>query len=305
MSNSPAEAKPRRRRARNTQSTVLYDALGPRGRRMVLIGTIISALVFAGAVAFFLAKMSSHGQLDGPLWSYVLDPAVQRGLWEGMLNNIKAALVGGAATLVLGLFLALGRLSRRRVIRIPAVMWIEFFRGFPAILLIIFPSLLIPAYFKDINALWYVVLGLTLYNSAVMAEIYRTGIQSLDRGQREAAYSVGLSYGQAMRLVLLPQAIRRMTPLILTQLIILFKDTTLGEVVSYADALRRAETLGAFEPRVVVQAILVAAVMFFLVCFVASRGVAYLEHRQNRRGLGTRRATTAPAAELDPAAGVS
>jgi glutamate transport system permease protein len=270
-------------RTRSGESTVVYDALGPRGRRRVLVSTVVVVLLLAGAAVFLLRRVASHGQLESPRWSYVTDPAVLRGLALGMVNNLRAAAIAGVVTLVLGLFLALGRLSSNRLVSVPTVAWIEFFRGFPLILLIIFPALLIPHYFHDIDVLWYVVLGLVLYNSAVMAEIYRAGILSLDRGQREAAYAVGLTNGQAMRLVILPQAVRRMVPLILTQLIILFKDSTLGEVVSYPDALRRGETLGSFEPRVVFQAILVTALMFFVVSFTLSRLVALVERRQSRR----------------------
>jgi glutamate transport system permease protein len=183
---------------------------------------------------------------------------------------------------VLGLFLALGRLSRRAVLRVPAVAWIEFFRGFPLVLLILFPYLLFPVYLTRIAAIWYVVIGLTLYNSAVMAEIYRAGILSLDRGQSEAAYAVGMTRGQALRLVILPQAIRRMVPLLLTQLIILFKDSTLGVAVTYPEALRRGETMGSFEPRVVFQAIVVTAVIFFLASFTLSRLVALIDRRVGR-----------------------
>jgi glutamate transport system permease protein len=265
-------------------STVLYDALGPRGRRRTTIITVVSALALIAFVAWFVYRLGQFGHLQAARWSYVFSPEILFDyLGQGMLNNFRAAGIAGALTLVIGLLLALGRLSRHRWIRVPSVAWIEFFRGFPLILLILFPYLLVPVYLAPINPLWYLVIGLTLYNSAVMAEIYRAGVLSLDRGQREAAYAVGLTHGQAMRIVILPQAIRRMVPLLLTQLVILFKDSTLGVVVTFPDMLRRAETMGSFEPRVVFQAMVVAAVMFFLASFILSRLVALLERRQGRR----------------------
>lgn len=277
------QALARRMRGRRADPTVLYDALGPRGRRLSLLLTAGSAVALAAFVVWFIYRLGQYGHLQAARWSYVFSPEILRYLGEGMVNNFRAAAIAGVLTLVLGLFLALGRLSRHPVVRVPAVTWIEFFRGFPLILLIIFPYLLFPIYLTPINPLWYVVIGLTLYNSAVMAEIYRAGILSLDRGQREAAYAVGLTHGQAMRLVILPQAIRRMVPLLLTQLVILFKDSTLGVVVTYPDALRRGETMGSFEPRVVFQAMVLTAVMFFLASFVLSRAVALIERRQGRR----------------------
>jgi glutamate transport system permease protein len=270
----------RQRPGRTGRSTVLYDELGPRGRRRVLAGTVVFVAVLVAFVGYVVYRLGRYGHLERARWSYVLSPEILRYLGEGLLNNVRAAMVAGAAALLLGLFLSLGRLSRLAVVRIPAVAWIEFFRGFPLILLIIFPYLLFPVYLTAIDPIWYVVIGLTLYNSAVMAEIYRAGILSLDRGQREAAYSVGLTRAQAMRLVILPQAIRRMVPLLLTQLIILFKDSTLGVAVTYPEALRRGETMGSFEPRVVFQAIIVTAAMFFLASFTLSRLVALLDRRR-------------------------
>jgi glutamate transport system permease protein len=265
---------------RTDRSTVLYDAPGPRARRHALAGTVLLLAVLAGFIAYVVARLGRYGHLQQARWSYVLSPEILRYLGEGLLGNLKAAGIAGALALVLGLFLALGRLSRRAAVRVPAVGWIEFFRGFPLVLLILFPYLLFPVYLTAIAPVWYVVIGLTLYNSAVMAEIYRAGILSLDRGQREAAYALGLTRGQAMRLVILPQAVRRMVPLLLTQLIILFKDSTLGVAVTYPEALRRGETMGSFEPRVVFQAIIVTAVMFFLASFSLSRLVALLDRRR-------------------------
>lgn len=264
------------------RATVLHDVPGPRARRRILIGTVLFVVVLAAFVGYVIARLGRYGHLEQARWSYVLSPEILKYLGEGLLNNVRAAAVAGALTLVLGLFLALGRLSRRAVLRVPAVAWIEFFRGFPLVLLILFPYLLFPVYLTRIAAIWYVVIGLTLYNSAVMAEIYRAGILSLDRGQSEAAYTVGMTRGQALRLVILPQAIRRMVPLLLTQLIILFKDSTLGVAVTYPEALRRGETMGSFEPRVVFQAIVVTAVIFFLASFTLSRLVALIERRVGR-----------------------
>jgi glutamate transport system permease protein len=272
----------RPREAVRHPATVLHDAPGPRARRRILIGTVLFVAVLAAFAGYVIERLGRYGHLQSARWSYVLSPEILRYLGEGLLNNVKAAAVAGALTLVLGLFLALGRLSRRAVLRVPAVAWIEFFRGFPLVLLILFPYLLFPVYLTTIAAIWYVVIGLTLYNSAVMAEIYRAGILSLDRGQSEAAYAVGMTRGQALRLVILPQAIRRMVPLLLTQLIILFKDSTLGVAVTYPEALRRGETMGSFEPRVVFQAIVVTAVIFFLVNFSLSRLVALIDRRTRR-----------------------
>lgn len=280
---TPAQLVRGQRRRVAGQATVLYDALGPRGRRRATVVAILFAVLFAAFIGYAVYRLGQFGHLEAARWSYVTSPEILRYLGEGLLNNVKASAVAGVLALVLGLFLALGRLSAVAAVRVVSVGWIEFFRGFPLIMLILFPYLLFPVYLTALPALWYVVIGLTLYNSAVMAEIYRAGILSLDRGQFEAASSIGLRRGQAMRLVVLPQAIRRMVPLLLTQLVILFKDSTLGVAVTYPEMLRRGETMGSFEPRVVFEAMIVTALLFLGVGLLLSRTVAFVEYRQRRR----------------------
>jgi glutamate transport system permease protein len=282
VATTPSQLIQGQRRRASGQATILYDALGPRGRRRATMFAVLFTILLLGFVGFVIYRMGQFGHLEGARWSYVFSPEILRYLGEGLLNNVKASVIAGLLALLLGLFLALGRLSTVGPVRVVSVGWIEFFRGFPLILLILFPYLLFPVYLKALPALWYVVIGLTLYNSAVMAEIYRAGILSLDRGQFEAASTIGLRRGQAMRLVVLPQAIRRMVPLLLTQLVILFKDSTLGVAVTYPEMLRRGETMGSFEPRVVFEAMILTALLFLGMGLLLSRTVAFVEYRQRR-----------------------
>jgi glutamate transport system permease protein len=120
----------------------------------------------------------------------------------------------------------------------PAVAWVELFRGLPLLLVILFLFLGLPQVGVTISTFWALVGGLTLYNSAVIAEIFRAGILSLPKGQTEAAYSIGLRRGQTLQLILLPQAVRLMLPALISQLVTLLKDTSLGFVIAYAELLR-------------------------------------------------------------------
>jgi glutamate transport system permease protein len=178
--------------------------------------------------------------------------------------------------------MALGRLSRHKLIRWLAATYVEFFRGFPLLLLILFSAFGLPRLGVDLPLLWYLVLGLAVYNSAVLAEIFRAGVLSLDRGQREAALAVGLTEGQAMRRVVLPQALRRMLPAIVSQLVVLLKDTSLGYYVQYQELLRRAEGTGNFDGNLL-QTLLLAAAMYIAVNLSLSRLSRRLEVRQRRR----------------------
>ena len=261
---------------------VLADDLGPRGRRKVLVATLLSlaglGLLMYGAVG----RLNATGQLDAARWKPLTDPAVIRFLLGGLVNTLKAALTAMALALVLGLLLALGRLSRNWVMRNLTGSHVEFFRGFPLLLLIYFCGFGLPRYGIRWGAFWFLVAALVAYNSAILAEIFRAGILSLDRGQAEAAAAIGLSYWQSMLLVQVPQAVRRMVPSIVAQLVTLLKDTSLGFVITYDELLRRSRSTGEFFHNPL-QTLVVIAVMYIIVNFTLGRVAAWLESRQNRR----------------------
>ncbi len=158
----------------------------------------------------------------------------------------------------------------------------ELLRATRLLLLILFASLVLPDYGIDLPLFWYAVIGLTLYNGAVMAEIFRAGILSLERGQSEAAFAIGLSYWQAMRLVVVPQAVRRMVPALINANVTLLKDTSLAYVVAYEELLRRGRIVGEFSNNPL-QALIVVAVMFIIVNATLSWVARRLERRQRRR----------------------
>lgn len=261
---------------------VLADELGPRARRRVQVATVVSAVVLAAVVVVAVRRLYDRGQLDVELWEPFTQLAVIRFLGVGLLNTLKAALTAMLLAMVVGGAMALGRLARNLPTRWVSGIYVEFFRAVPLLLLILFSGLGLPRLGVDWPVFWYVVLGLTLYNSAVLGEIFRAGILSLDRGQFEAASSIGLSYWRSMMLVIIPQAARRMVPAIVSQLITLLKDTALAFVITYEEFLRRARFAGeAF--RNPLQAFVVVACVYIAVNLVLSRIARRLEVRQRRR----------------------
>lgn len=261
---------------------VLADDLGPRGRRKVAIATVLSLVLIGFLVFGAVGRLNSTGQLDAVRWKPLSDPAVLRFLLGGLANTLKAALTAMALALALGLILALGRLSRSWVTRNLAGAQVEFFRGFPLLLLILFAGFGLPRYGIRWGPFWFLVAALVAYNSAVLAEIFRAGILSLDRGQREAASAIGMSYWQSMMLVQVPQAVRRMVPSIVAQLVTLLKDTSLGFVIAYEELLRRSRSTGEFFHNPL-QTLVVVAAMYMIVNFALGRVAAWLESRQHRR----------------------
>jgi glutamate transport system permease protein len=198
-----------------------------------------------------------------------------------------------AGAMVLGGLMALARLARSRPTRWLAGIYVEFFRGFPLLLLILFSAFGLQRLGVDVPLFWYLVMALAVYNSAVLAEIFRAGILSLERGQTEAAYTVGLTYWQAMTAVILPQALRRMVPAIVSQLVTLLKDTSLGFFIQYEELLRRGQLTGGFDNNLL-QALLVVAAIYIAVNLALSRLARRLEVRQRRRYGGTIAVTGGP-----------
>jgi glutamate transport system permease protein len=258
------------------------DALGPRGRRTTRIVSAVSAVVLVALVGLALSRLSDKGQLDAAKWRPFTQWSVMKFFLIGLRTTIEVALVSMVGAMAIGAVMALARLSRTRPVRWVAVAYIEFFRGVPLVLLIFFCALGLPRYGVRLSLFWYLVLGLTVYNSAVLAEIFRAGILSLDRGQTEAAYSLGMGYWQSMLLVIVPQAARRMIPAIVSQLVTLLKDTSLGAAIAFEELLRRSRINGEFFQNKL-QSLFVAAVLYIVINFALSRLASRLEVRQRRR----------------------
>jgi glutamate transport system permease protein len=221
---------------------VLYDAVGPRGRRRIVAGSVVGVLVVASILGVAAARLAANGGFEADLWRVLTRGDLQRLLARGLAATLRAALLAMALSMAVGALLAVGRLSRRRWLARPVGAWVELFRGLPLLLLILFVFLGLPALGVTVSTFWALVVGLTLYNSAVLGEIFRAGILSLPEGQTEAAYAIGLRRGQTLRIILLPQAVRRMLPALVSQLVTLLKDTSLGFVIGYAELLRSGRT---------------------------------------------------------------
>ena len=261
---------------------VIADALGPRGRRRVLIGSVVAAVAIATIVGIGVNRLADNGQLEAERWEPLTEWLVLKFLLLGLVNTLKAAGVAMVLALVIGMVLALGRLAHNRPVRWLAGAYVEVFRGFPLLVLLLYCTFGLRAQGVDISTYRALVLALTLYNSAVLAEVIRAGILSLDRGQREAADAIGLRPWQAMRHVVLPQALRRMTPALVSQSVTLLKDTSLGFFVQYEELLRRGQVAGQFD-RNLLQSLVAVAVLYIAVNFTLSMLARRLEVRQRRR----------------------
>ena len=266
---------------------VLYDVQGPKARRRVLIGSVVAGLLLLALVVVAVLRLRDNGQFEERLYRPFIDqPVLYERLLEGLINTLKAAGYALVLATVLGVVLAFGRLSHSAVLRLPAIAVIELFRALPLLLLILGIFLAYPILVgRSLDPLYALVAGLTLYNGAVIAEIVRAGIQSLPRGQSEAALSIGLTRGQNLRLVLLPQAVRVMLPALISQLVVLLKDTSLGFVISYPELLRTGQqTVQVLDNPL--QLFVLIAIIYILINLVLSSIATVLEGRR-RRTVGT------------------
>jgi glutamate transport system permease protein len=262
---------------------VLYDVPGPRARRRVLVGSVVAVVVLLAIAVAAALRLADNGQFEAEKYRpFVEEPQLYERIGEALLNTLEAAAYALVLAMLLGVLLAFGRLSRAAVVRVPAVAVVEFFRATPLLLLILGFFLAYPQLTgKSLDPLYALVLGLTLYNGAVIAEIIRAGILSLPKGQTEAAMAVGLGRGQTLRLVLLPQALRIMLPALVSQLVVLLKDTSLGFVISYAELLRTTGQLVQVLDNPI-QLYLFVALIYIAVNLALSRLASFLEGRQRR-----------------------
>jgi len=225
-----------------TGTSVLFDAPGPRARRISLILSIVALLLILGLLVWIVSLLAAPrssggislpGMFDGTRWNIFGDPQVWVFISEGIIATLQAAAVAGVGAIVLGIGLSLMRSSTIAWVRIPTAWLIEFLRGMPVLLMMLFILLI-----ASTGAFWAVVIALIVYNGTLIGEILRAGLVALPRGQREAALSVGMREFQSKMLVEFPQAFRQMLPIIVAQLVVLLKDTSLGYIVGYNEIIR-------------------------------------------------------------------
>jgi glutamate transport system permease protein len=218
----------------------LFDPPGPRGRRMLLIWNAVAILVIAALIAWSIVKLREKGELSAEYWSVLGRLDLLKLFLRGLLSTLKSAVVATVLSLLLGVLLAAGRLSKRAGLRYLCRGFVELFRGLPVLLLIFFVFLGLPVFGIQVSPFWALVLGISLYNGALIGEVFRGGILALPRGQTEGGYAVGLTESQTMRYVLLPQAVRQMLPALISQLVVIVKESSLGFIVGYLELTRNA-----------------------------------------------------------------
>ncbi|WNV83606.1 amino acid ABC transporter permease [Umezawaea sp. Da 62-37] len=265
-------------------SNVLFDVPGPKARLRHRILAVVGVVGVVGIIGFIGYRFYDSGQFEPKMWEWLQYSTIQEQLGERILATLKAFALGAVLAMLFGAVLAAGKLSEHAIWRGPATVIVEVFRAIPLLIMIFFFYFGLPAIDIKMSQFTAVVIGLTLYNGSVLAEVFRAGIMSLPRGQTEAAYALGMRKTQVMVLVLLPQALRVMLPTIVSQLVVLLKDTALGFIINYKELLDYAKYLGgqAQFGRPLVPVTLVVAAIYVTMCLLLTWLAVTLEKRNRR-----------------------
>jgi glutamate transport system permease protein len=273
-------------------SAVLYDAPGPRARRRNLLIGVVGTLALLAVVAFVVYRFAVTGQFAPRVWEWIQYKNIQLLLVGALLNTVRAFAVAAVLALLFGAVFAAGRLSDHRWVSGPSAAVVEFFRAVPLLVLIFILYYGVSRGLGvNISSFTALVLGLMLYNGSVLAEVFRAGVAALPRGQSEAAYALGLRKTQVMTNVLLPQALRSMLPTIVSQLVVVLKDTALGFLILYPELLYQARFLGSQVQLAspILQVALVVGVIYIAMCLLLAELAHYLDRRTRRRRGGPAR----------------
>lgn len=266
---------------------VLFDAPGPRARVRHLFLTAVGAIFVFGVAFLVLRKLGQQGQLEGPLWR----PLATADVWTqyllpGLWATIKAAAVSIVGAVAFGLLFGTGRLSHLAPVRWFCGVVVEFFRAVPVLLTMyfLFTYFAVRGIFSaEYYAFAATVIALILYNGSVIAELVRSGVFGLPKGQREAGLSVGLTRSQSLRSIELPQALTAMLPALVSQLVVVLKDSALGSALPYVELLSQVKNVGTAYGNVI-PAYIVGALLFILLNYGLTIVAGRIERRINRRG---------------------
>ncbi|SIT47241.1 Amine acid ABC transporter, permease protein, 3-TM region, His/Glu/Gln/Arg/opine family [Paraburkholderia ribeironis] len=262
-----------------SRPNALYEAPGPVGRRRQRAVSVLSALAVCGLLVAIGIRLEASGQFEADKWAIFLHWGTAKFLFDGLVSTIAAAACSALVAFAMALPLALWRLSKRPWVSRLAGAYIEFFRAIPLLLLILFMVIELPSLGFDWPALGFLVFAMALHHSALTAEVVRAGILSLPRGQCEAALALGLRPAQAMLYVVLPQALRSMLPALISSVLAIVQDTSLGYVIPYDELLHRSQDVSSYAPQSLLQAAFIVTLMYGVV----SAALLYLKRWVMRR----------------------
>jgi glutamate transport system permease protein len=286
------------------EASVLFDAPGPKAKRLYGIVGVIAVVIFLFLLYLVYRGFANpeNNQFTAAKWAPFIDPVTWTAYFiPGIIATLKAAGLAVVLAIALGLLLGMGRLSGLAPLRVVCGIFVEFFRSVPVLVMMLF------FYFfgqyalgitGDPASFFGVVAGLTFYNASVIAELVRSGVGSLPKGQGEAGLAIGMTPTQTLVSILLPQAIALMLPSIISQLVVILKDTALGYIIAYSELIRASGNLSSFKGNLIPTLIVVAA-LFILINYGLTRIARLVEKRLSASARGPKQPPPDPM--LNPA----
>ncbi|WP_326700264.1 amino acid ABC transporter permease [Streptomyces sp. NBC_01754] len=279
-------------------ASVLYDAPGPKAVVRNRVYAVVGSLAIVALLVVGVMRLADKGHLAPEMWDIFNYSGIRQNIADGVLATLKVFGLAVVGSLLLGVVLAIGRLSDHRPVRWLATAFIELFRSIPLLITIY----AIWVGFLTDYSMWALAAGLSVYNGCVQAEVLRAGINSVPKGQSEAAYALGMSKTQVMVGVLIPQAVRAMLPTIISQLVVTLKDTSLGYIILYPELLNTARLIASNTlvngQYPYVSTIVVVGVVYVAMCLLLSALATWIEKRGRRAKTGIVMADATPPAEM-------
>lgn len=259
-------------------TSVLYDVPGPKVILRNRILGVVTVLVVGAVIGMFVYLLAQNGEFSAEKWYVFTFTRVWQKIGEALVATLLAFAAAAAGALVLSFILAIGRMSDHAWVRIPFAIIVEVLRAVPVLV-----YMFLFYYALQMDKFLSVVVALILYNGSVLAEVIRAGVESLPRGQKEAGYAVGLRKSGVMRMILMPQALRLMLPVIIAQLVVTLKDTALGYIITYEELLFYARSLGSQVPydSPMVQSTIVIGAIYIVLCLLLS-WLAHIVEKRSR-----------------------
>jgi len=267
-------------RSRTSVRDALFEKPGPKALKKIRLVTALSLAALILLIFLVIRQFYITGQLDARYWSFFLRFTTWRFLWLGLLGTIEAASLGGVLALITGFLLMLARISKYRILNILSAALIEFTRGVPTLLFIYFFFLVVPEMGIKMSALWKVVFPVSISACGIVAEVLRSGVNAVPKGQREAAISLGMSEAATFLRIILPQAVRFVVPALISELVIVVKDTTFAYVVSFPDLMQNAKVLIS-NYDALLSVYLVVAVIYIIINYLLNQLSLYLAGRMD------------------------
>lgn len=248
----------------------LYEAPGPRTRGWIAAGTAAVLLLLAALIYGIIHQFAINGQLDARYWSFFARYTTWRFIGNGLAGTLTAALTAGVITFFAGLLLMLGRISGIKPLEWLCTALIEFSRGVPTLLFIYFFFLVVPQFGIKLQPIWKIAMPVAISAAGVVAEVLRSGVNAVPKGQTEAAVSLGMQKGSVFFKIVFPQALRYVVPALISEVVIVLKDTTFAYVVNYADLMQNAKVLIS-NYDALLSVYLVVAIIYILINYILNK----------------------------------